>query len=60
LQRANDIAAHPAETTTSHTSESSKAAEPASPSGGDEKSEKKMSQLKDKLKNKLHIGSKDK
>jgi len=41
-------------------SSNSKSAEPTSPSGGDEKSEKKMSQLKDKLKHKLHLGSKDK
>jgi hypothetical protein len=56
---ANNIAGHPAETS-SRASESSKPTEPASPKAGDEKSEKKISQLKDKLKNKLHIGSKDK
>jgi hypothetical protein len=56
-----DVESHAAETP-SRPSESSnpKSAEATSPSGGDEKSEKKMSQLKDKLKNKLHIGSKDK
>ncbi|KAH8724073.1 hypothetical protein GQ44DRAFT_618844 [Phaeosphaeriaceae sp. PMI808] len=41
-------------------SESSKSAEPSSPGSGDEKSGGKMSHLKEKLKDKLHIGSKDK
>ena len=53
------VESHPAESS-GRASESSKPSEPASPTAGDEKSEKKMSQLKDKLKNKLHIGSKDK
>jgi hypothetical protein len=63
---ANNIAGHPAEKSTSRASESSRPAEsskpvePASPNDGDEKSDSKMSGLKDKLKNKLHIGHKDK
>ncbi|KAL5119675.1 hypothetical protein ACEQ8H_002521 [Pleosporales sp. CAS-2024a] len=66
------VESHPAETSSrpspsasssskpAEPASSSKPAEPASPSGNDEKSEKKMSALKDKLKNKLHIGTKDK
>ncbi|KAH7092046.1 hypothetical protein FB567DRAFT_516371 [Paraphoma chrysanthemicola] len=47
--------------TSGHKSDSRKSSEQASsPTGGDEKSSKKMSALKDKLKDKLHIGSKDK
>jgi hypothetical protein len=46
--------------TSGHKSDSRKSSEAASPTGGDEKSGKKMSALKDKLKDKLHIGSKDK
>ena len=42
-----------------HKSEHSSSADASSPTGGDDKSGK-MSQLKDKLKDKLHIGSKDK
>jgi hypothetical protein len=61
MHNADFNAGHAAETS-SRPSESSntKPAEPTSPSGGDEKSDGKMSHLKDKLKNKLHIGSKDK
>jgi hypothetical protein len=62
----NSIAGHPAEESTSRASESSRPSEsskpagPASPNAGEEKSDSKMSGLKDKLKNKLHIGHKDK
>jgi hypothetical protein len=62
VRHSADFSAGHAAEIPSHPSESSntKSTEPASPTGGDEKSEKKMSQLKDKLKHKLHIGSKDK
>jgi hypothetical protein len=59
LSSADGVAGLVAETS-GHKSDSRKSSEAASPTGGDEKSGKKMSALKDKLKDKLHIGSKDK
>ncbi|KAH7068102.1 hypothetical protein BKA63DRAFT_106209 [Paraphoma chrysanthemicola] len=60
LSSADGVAGLVAETS-GHKTDSRKSSEQASsPTGGDEKSSKKISALKDKLKDKLHIGSKDK
>jgi hypothetical protein len=61
LSSVNGAKGHPAEVSTHH-SESSKAAAPVEPASHTESEEKngKMSRLTGKLKDKLHIGSKDK